>query len=152
MNNTITLGESFPSIATSIKRLAKGVMDSQQPTDLMFGVVERVKPLVIRIGQDMPLTDEYLILTNAVKDHTVDITVSWSTEEENEHVHDNGNNGLPTEKSIEPHKHEVKGRKKITIHNGLTLGEKVLLLRTQGGQNYVVIDRVDEIPTTGECL
>ena len=152
MNNTITLGESFPSIATSIKRLAKGVIDSQQPTDVMFGVVERVQPLVIRIGQDMPLTDEYLILTNAVKDHSVDITVSWSTEEENEHVHGNGNNGSPTDKSIKPHKHEVKGRKKITIHNGLTLGEKVLLLRTQGGQNYVVIDRVDEIPTTGECL
>lgn len=151
--NNITLTESFPSIATSIKRLAKGVMDAQQPADMMFGVVEQVKPsLRIRVDQKLPLTEEYLILTNAVKDHSVDIEVSWSTEEEKEHKHGNGNNGSPTDAPLSGHKHEIKGRKKITIYNGLTVGEKVLLLRTQGGQNYVVIDRVDEIPTTGECL
>lgn len=135
-------------------------MDAQQPADMMFGVVEQVKPsLRIRVDQKLPLTEEYLILTNAVKDHTVDITVSWQTVEDDylepDHTHGKGNNGAPTDNPISwdtTHKHDIKGRKKITIHNGLTVGEKVLLLRTQGGQNYVVIDRVDEIPTTGECL
>lgn len=148
------LTKTYPSIADSIKRLAKGVQDASQPMDLVFGIVESVNPLKIRINQRMVLPDEFLILTNAVKDYSVDITVSWSSEPEKEHTHGNGNNGKPTDGVDDPkdgHKHYIKGRKKITIHNGLTLGEKVLLLRTQGGQNYVVIDRVDEIPTTGEC-
>lgn len=150
MRKAITLNESCPPIADSIKRLAKGVMDSSQLTDIGFGIVESANPLKIRVNQKMLLTDEYLILTNAVKEHSVDISVSWTTEDEKEHVHGNGNNGNPTDKT--EHKHELKGRKKIIIHNGLTVGEKVLLLRTQGGQNYVVIDRVDELPLTGEWL
>lgn len=144
---------TYPSIADSIKRLAKGVQDASQPMDLVFGVVESANPLNIRINQKMVLPDEFLILTNAVKDHSVDISIAWTTELEKEHTHGNGNNGKPTEGVEEPkdgHKHDIKGRKRITIHNGLTVGEKVLLLRTQGGQNYVVIDRVDEIVTTGE--
>lgn len=147
------LTTTYPPIADSIKRLAKGVMNASQPMDLCFGVVESVEPLMIRINPKMVLSDEYLILTNAVKDHSVDITVDWTTEPEKEHKHGNGNNGSPTDGVISPvegHKHEIKDRKKIVIHNGLTPGEKVLLLRTQGGQNYVVIDRVDEIITTGE--
>lgn len=148
MSKTITLEESFPSIPDSIKRLALGIVNSAQLTDVTFGIVESAKPLTIRLNQKMLLTDEYLILTNAVRDHSVDITVKWTTVEEKEHVHGNGNEGQPTDKT--EHKHGIEGRKKITIHNGLTPGEKVLLLRTQGGQSYVVIDRVDEIITTGE--
>lgn len=159
MSKPITLLESYPSISDSIIQLTRNVMASAQLTDVVFGTVESANPLKIRIDQKIVLTDEYLILTNAVKDHTVDITVSWSTVEDAyltpDHTHENGNNGMPTGNPIDwdtTHKHDIKGRKKITIHNGLTKGENVLLLRTQGGQNYVVIDRVDEIPTEGEWL
>lgn len=170
MRKGITLNESFPSIADSIKRLSKGVMDSSQLSDIRFGVVENVRPLRIRVDQKILLTDEYLILTNAVKDHAVDISVSWETEKDDYldenammHTHDGsplvGNLGNPiagqtgiTMNFDTTHHHDIKGRKKIIIHNGLTVGEKVLLLRTQGGQNYVVIDRVDEIPTSGEWI
>ena len=157
-------------MAAGIKQLALGVMHSTQPTDLRFGVVETVNPLTIRINQQMVLPDAFLILTNAVKDHSVDITVSWKTVDDNyldqnamAHTHDGasliGNQGKPiagltggTSNFDTTHHHDIKGRKKITIHNGLTVGEKVLLLRVQGGQHYVVIDRVDEIVTTGESL
>lgn len=33
-------------------------------------------------------------------------------------------------------------RKKYTVHNGLRNGEKVTLIRQQGGQKYVILDRV----------
>lgn len=36
----------------------------------------------------------------------------------------------------------IKGKQKVTIHNDLKIGEKVLLLRIQGGQKYLVLDRV----------
>lgn len=138
-------------LAEAIKQLSVHAVNSTSPIQFSFGVVETANPLTIRINQKMVLPDAFLILTNAVKDHSVDITVSWTTEVENQHKHGNGNNGKPTDAGDE-HKHGISGRKKITIYNGLTAGEKVLLLRVQGGQSYVVIDRVDEIITTGESV
>lgn len=40
------------------------------------------------------------------------------------------------------HDHSISGKKEITIHNGLKVGDEVLLLRMQGGQKYIVIDKV----------
>ena len=170
----ITVSENYPSIADSIKRLSKGVFDNGQPTDVKFGIVESVSPLRIRVEQKLLLTQEYLILTNAVKDHAVDISVSWETEKDDylktestlyQHTHKGqdyiGNAGRPIEGESDPmdmlkvntvHHHDIKGRKKIIIHNGLTVGEKVLLLRTQGGQSYVVVDRVTEAKVIGEWI
>ena len=142
-------------IAKLIEANARGAIAKTQPMNVLFGTVVSAKPLKIQINQKMVLTDEYLILTNAVRDYSVDITVGWTTEAEKEHTHGNGNLGSPTTGVTTPsggHNHKIKGRKKITIHNGLTIGEKVILLRAQGGQDYVVIDRVDEIPTTGESV
>ena len=34
------------------------------------------------------------------------------------------------------------GQKTVKVHNALAAGEKVLLMRIQGGQKYVVVDRV----------
>ena len=120
------------------------------PCEIRTGLVVNDNPLEISIGSDFVLPSEYLNLTNAVKDHKVDITVDWFSEDESEHVHGNGNDGNDTTPSKEPHKHNIKGLKTITIHNGLTKGEKVLLLREQGGQNYIVLDRISEYITKGE--
>lgn len=136
-------------LVEAIKQLATAAVNATKPMEFSFGIVDTSNPLTIRLNQKMLLSDEFLILTNAVKDHSVDITVSWNTLDET-HKHENGNQGKPTAEVT--HKHGIRGRKKITIHNGLTAGEKVLLFRVQGGQNYVVIDRVDEIPTTGESV
>ena len=135
--------EAYPPMGKSIKMLARQVIEQGKPCNIEFGTVLSSSPLVIRLSQKIKLTDEFLILTNAVKDHSVDVTVSWKTVKD-KHQHGNGNNGQPTDE-VE-HDHAIKGIKKITIHNGLTEGEKVILLRVQGGQSYVVIDRVDEIP------
>lgn len=118
-------------------------------TNVEYGRVTGVNPLEITLDSKVPLPAAFLTLTNAVKDHSVDITVSWNTED-NTHRHGNGNNGLPTDKAT--HNHAIKGRKRITVHNGLTLGERVILLRKQGGQDYIVLDRVDEAKTTGESV
>lgn len=40
------------------------------------------------------------------------------------------------------HVHGYVGRKTFLVHNALVAGEEVLLMRMQGGQNYLVIDRV----------
>ncbi len=128
-------------------------------TEVEYGRVTNVNPLEIMLDSQKPLSAAFLTLTNAVKDHTVDITVSWATVEDDylkpTHTHGNGNNGSPTASTTDfdtKHKHDIKGRKRITIHNGLTVGERVILLRKSGGQDYIVLDRIDEPKTTGESL
>ena len=39
------------------------------------------------------------------------------------------------------HSHDIRGWKKLTLRWGLTVGERVILLRCDGGQKYVVLDR-----------
>ena len=40
------------------------------------------------------------------------------------------------------HAHSITGTKKMIIHNELKIGDEVLLLRMQGGQKYIVLDKV----------
>ena len=148
-----------PKLTDLMKCIAAGVINNMQLPEVYIGSVVSINPLEIRLNAQNILPAKYLILTNAVKDHEVDITVSWQTVEDDylkpAHTHGNGNNGSPTTSTSDfdtKHKHDIKGRKKITIHNGLTVGEKVLLLRTQGGQNYVVVDRLSKLETKGESI
>lgn len=140
---------AVPSFVDMFRMSADQLMNSKQLTAVVFGNVTRVNPLEITLDQKVKLPEAFLTLTNAVKDHAVDITVSWQTVE-NTHKHGNGNQGQPTAEAT--HKHDISGRKKIIVHNGLTLGERVILLRVEGGQNYIVLDRVDEAKTTGESV
>lgn len=138
-----------PKLTDLMKLIAAGVINNMQLPEVYIGSVVSINPLEIRLNAQNILPEKYLILTNAVKDHEVDISISWTTVD-NTHKHGNGNEGQDTTEVT--HKHDIKGRKKITIHNGLTQGEKVLLLRTQGGQNYVVVDRLSKLETKGESV
>ena len=40
------------------------------------------------------------------------------------------------------HRHEYAGRKQFTVHNALAVGEEVVMIRMQGGQKFLVMDRV----------
>lgn len=151
--------ETLPGINDSIKMIAFNLIDSMRLSDIKFGTVVGVSPLKIKIDEQEPLTEDWLILSNMVKDHDVDITVSMQTVEDDylipDHTHGNGNLGNPTTTTSDfdtTHRHDIKGRKKITFHYGLTIGEKVILLRMQGGKRYLVVDRVGTPPTQGEWL
>lgn len=40
------------------------------------------------------------------------------------------------------HSHSYSGRKSFIVHNGLSVGDEVVLLKQKGGQKYLVLDRV----------
>jgi hypothetical protein len=154
MNNT-----PLPDFLDIFKLTTERLLAQKMLTEVEYGRVTAVNPLEITLDSKTRLPAAFLTLTNAVKDHSVDITVSWATVEDDylepDHTHGKGNNGAPTDNPINwdtTHKHDIKGRKRIKIHNGLTLGERVILLRKGGGQDYIVLDRVDEAQTSGESL
>lgn len=114
------------SIVSSIKKGAKETIQADDPTAIQFGEVISVVPLKILVEQKKLLTIAQLVLTRNVRDYEIEITVEHVTE---------GGNGPDT------HTHEYKGKKKFIVHNGLKLGDKVMLVKMQGGQKYIVLDK-----------
>ena len=92
-----------------------------------------------------------------VKDHYVDMTVSMQTENDAfmnpSHTH-TGNLGNPTDAGNldTTHKHDIKHKIKVLQHYGLKNGEKVVLLRMEGGMKYLVLDRLSNHICEGEWL
>lgn len=115
-----------------IQKTSKHVAEAADPVAICFGIVTGVKPLKIEVEQRLPLEEEDLILTRAVRDHEVEMTVDHVTEQ---------TSGGSGEAAFAAHTHQYKGRKKFIVHNDLIVGDKVTMLRMQGGQKYLVIDK-----------
>lgn len=136
-----------------IKSIANNNLEQTKPTNAYFGIVKTINPITIFIEPKIILDEQDLILTNAVKDHYVDITVSHITDTyygswDTTHSHpDAGSGSIPQD-----HKHSYIGRKKILVHNGLKEGEKVLLLMVAHGQKYIIIDRISDHICNGEWI
>ena len=133
-----------------IQEVSAKVYNNSEPSDIEFGTVESIEPLVIRISEMIALNENQLILTNLVKDFEVDIEVSHRTVNDDilNTLHDHP--GVPQNSFDSHHYHDYKGRKKIKIYMGLKVGEGVILLKKQGGQRRLVIDRIDAPITQGE--
>lgn len=122
------------SLDNAIKQIALRAIAAGKPVKALFGTVTGVKPLQITTEQKMLLDESFLVLTEAVKDHEHEITViDWQTENAS------GGGG---DAAFAAHAHQIVGRKKIIIHNALQMGEKVLLVAMEGGQTFIVVDRI----------
>ena len=137
-----------------IKKAAMDAVRADKPVEVCFGNVINVSPLKILVEQKLTLGAEQLVLTKAVSDHWVDIEVNHFTVNDDFMIpaHTHGTPAGPTDAGDldTTHKHGYKGKKKILVYNGLKAGEKVLLIRFDKGQRFVVLDRVSEHITEGE--
>ena len=135
-----------------IKQAAVEAVEAGNPAAICYGQVTSVSPLKILVDQKMTLGSAQLVLTRNVTEYTTMVTVQWATEkEEGTHKHqlknistDDGAKIVSayTETQNAKHTHDIEGTKQMTIHNALEKGEEVVLLRMQGGQKYIVLDRI----------
>lgn len=156
-------------LVRAMKRAALESMEASKPADVCFGKVLGLSPLEIRVEQKMTLGKAQLVLTRNVTDYTTEITAEWETEPADidmTHTHEGSvevrvsSSGasdageIPISNTVESsmsvgntslqdtHQHRISGRKKITVHNALAAGDEVILIRQQGGQKFVVLDRI----------
>lgn len=126
-----------------IQRVATQAVEASGPAGLYMGTVLSVSPLTVQLDQKMTVTAEFLMLSTLVQEFNVDMTVDHWTEDTNPpttHSHpDAGVNSFDA-----THKHAYKGRKTFLVHLGLQAGERVFLIREQGGQRYLILDRIRE--------
>lgn len=124
-----------------VKRAAVEAVRAEAPVAVCYGTVLCPAPLKIRVDQKQILGASQLILTDAVRDYSAEMTVDHCVEpvSHGHAVTDTYTGGG----SAEPvsHSHPCRGRKGFRVHNALREGERVLLLRCDGGQKYVVLDR-----------
>ena len=107
-----------------VKQAAIDAVGQTKPVQLLFGKVVGVTPLQVQISQKLILSAQDLILTSAVQEHGVEMTVNHTTG------------------SAEGHSHSYKGKQEFLIHNDLAAGDVLILLQMQGGQKFLVIDKV----------
>ena len=133
-----------------VQDIAAKVFMNSEPSDIEFGTVETVEPLSVRVNEMILLKENQLILTNLVKDFEVDIEVSHRTVNDNvlNTLHDHP--GVPKNSFDSTHYHAYQGRKKIKFYLGLRVGEGVIMLKKQGGQRRLIIDRTEPPMVEGE--
>lgn len=119
---------NYTGFVHMVKRIALNAVENSKPAALLYGTVTKDSPIEITVDQKLVLGKAQLEFTKAVTDHWVDIEVS--------HTADG----------------QYKGRKRIRVYNGLLKGEKVILVRFQEGQRFLVLDRVSEHIVKGEWL
>lgn len=137
-----------------MKEAAVGAMGSTKPFSFSLGMVIAQKPLKVQIDQKLTLGEKQLLLTNSVRDFYVKLTTCGESEGEPDGT------AHRTEKSVRPptaaedygafdsHDHEYKGDKWFKANLSLKVGETVLLIRLDGGQKYIILDRL-EAPSNG---
>lgn len=141
-----------------IKQAAMDVIENSQMTDLRFGTVVSTDPLKVRITNQFTIPEELLIVPMHLTDYTIRVNFDWNTETDGEHSHMHTDAPSPTPvatleeegfNAVPRHHHQILSEnddnktKEITILSHLHVGEKVALLRKQGGQHYYILDRVD---------
>lgn len=115
-------------LLNSIKKASTEAVEAGKPTQICYGKVTNLFPLQVQVEQKLLLGKEQLLLARNVCDYSISLTLDWHTES-------------AIVENVE-HQHSVVGTKEITVHNSLSIGEEVLLVRVQGGQKYVIMDRV----------
>lgn len=142
----------------TLKKAAVEAVDATKPVQLCFGEVVSASPLKINVEQKMILGESQLVCSRNVTDFKTMVTMEWVTESSLEtHLHslkgNTGNGGDPshshslngnTGNTSLAHTHAITGTKEITVHNALGVGDRVILIRQQKGQKFIVWDRVGD--------
>lgn len=106
----------------AIKQAALGAMDAAGPVIVQLGVVTGANPLKVMVDNRLELTEDFFLLSESLTKLELDL----------KHTHAIQGAGS-TQEAL---------KDKIIIRKELEAGDKLLLLRMQGGQRYVILDRV----------
>ena len=124
-------------LVETLKRAAVEAMEAKKPVNVYFGEVVSAAPLKINVEQKMELGEKQLILSRNVTNFKTSITGG--------NIKNYYYTGSTTDSGTAPvspsHVHAV-GKIEITVHNGLVVGDEVILIRQQGGQKFIVLDRI----------
>lgn len=132
------------SLLNLVKQAGAGAVEAGNPMAVMFGTVVKQSPLEINVDQRFTLTEEFFIIPESLKylrecdeKFTVSLKGNFQTgpvvEEESEEQWTGSTRMYGGEITVI--------RDKIPLAP-FEVGDKLILLRVQGGQQYIILDRV----------
>ncbi|WFD12203.1 DUF2577 domain-containing protein [Tepidibacter hydrothermalis] len=128
----------FNNLLITIRKIALEAVNASKPTAVVYGKVISTSPLKIQVEQKMTLTAAQLVLTRNVTNYTTKI--SFNNPAIKNIVKNYSMDDIPGSNYKLTYQENVKNE--ITIYNGLVVGDEVVMIQMQGGQKYIVIDRV----------
>ncbi|MDF2925883.1 MAG: phage protein [Paenibacillaceae bacterium] len=105
----------------AIRQAALTGIDATRPVALLFGEVVGINPLEVNVDQRFTIDADFLIVPETLTRLELDLS----------HTH-SSSGGATGDALSEP----------VVIRPGLEAGNKVILLRVQGGQQYLIVDKV----------
>ena len=121
-------------LLNDIKTAALEAVSASYPCEIKFGTVTSVKPLAVRLEQRIILSADMLIVPQKFTDHKIKITAGNVKD-----FYFGGDENSDAQPVIPPHQHAV-GDLEITVHGELNVGDKLILIRQQGGQKFLIFD------------
>jgi hypothetical protein len=113
-----------------IKKAALDAMDNTQLCDLRYGRVISTSPLKVKVTDQFIIPASLLVVPQHLTNYKMTVNVDWTTNDNSE------------PETVDSHNHGIRGTKTMTVYNALQTGDKVALLRKQGGNSYFILDRV----------
>lgn len=110
----------------AVQQVSDGANAAGYPADVMSGTVIAASPLKIKVEQRFDIDSAQLIVPERLTDYKVSVTFDGETEKA----------------GTTEHFHKYGGEVTMTVRNALESGDKVALIRQQGGQKFLIIDRV----------
>lgn len=108
-----------------IKQAAKEAVEAGSPVNILYGEITANDPLEVNVDQRFTIDADFLIVPESLTRYEVDLKHSHT-------YTDDGASGTTAEGLLE----------KVVIRPGLQAGDKVVLVRIQGGQQYLILDKV----------
>lgn len=116
-------------LVKAIRQVSNETTEAQGPVNICYGRVLSSSPLSVLVDQKLTLGAAQLVLTRNVIDYEIQLSMERQEFE--------------LEENAQGSNYQVSAdRQWVQIHNALVAGEEILLLRQQGGQKYIIIDRV----------
>lgn len=131
-----------------VKTAAMDAVNNAQQCDLRYGKVISTSPLRVQVTNQFTIPSSLLVVPEHLTNHQVQCTVSQPGESTSGKTLVSKTLENETD-PIKNHTHEFTiesdggtSTMMITVNNALKVGDKVALLRKQGGQSYFILDRI----------
>lgn len=125
---------SASKLVNMIKTINTNVSESQQGIAVMFGLVIDANPLQIKVDQRFIIDKDFLILTHRLQSKSLNLNHT--------HQYEDNDGANSINKNTEPPKANSSDLSNIEVSSALAVNDRVILLRIQGGQKYIVLDKV----------
>lgn len=116
----------------AMKKSAIEAIRAENPTSIVYGKVISDIPLQVQVNGKLNLDEEFLVLTKNVSDYEVEIDLKFE-----------GKGSILSGQDKEILKELSMESAKIKVKNALKINDEVVLIQMQGGQKYVILDKME---------